>query len=577
PSAGAIRVFGPWRITPDLRPLRETIVGNVGEALWMVMGTLAVVMLIVCANVTNLLLVHMEGRRQELAVRAALGAGRGRLLRELLAVSGVLVSIGALLGLGLAFAGVWLLQWIAPANLPRLSEVAVDGRATAFCFAIAVISALSLGLIPGWRCGSRLSLPRSARTTTAGPAQQKARSVLVVAQVSLALILLISSGLMIRTFQNMNSVELGFTGRRQIQTVRVAIPQALIPEAERVARMEQDIRDRLAAIPGVKEVGLADSVPMEGWPLDWDGVFAEGQTIPPGAYPPSRVFRNIGPGFFQSMGTRFVAGRDYSWNDLYSGSRRVILSENLAREYWGSAAGAIGKRINPRLPSMGLPWYEVIGVVEDVRISGANEKPPAIVYWPSYSTVLWLPDVRVAIRDPVFVLRTSRAGTQPFAEDVRRAIWSGSPNLAIADMLTMEQIAGRSMARTSFALVMLAIAGGMALLLGIIGIYGVVSYTVAQRRREVGIYLALGAKPAALKAMFLRQGLVLSAIGCGAGLAGAAALGRLMKSLLFGVTPLDPMTYAVMPAVLLAAAALACYFPARKAAAVDPAETLRAE
>jgi len=277
------------------------------------------------------------------------------------------------------------------------------------------------------------------------------------------------------------------------------------------------------------------------------------------------------------MGTRLVAGRDYTWSDLYSVSRRVIVSENLAREYWGSAAGAVGKRINPRLPSMGLPWYEVIGVVEDVRISGANEKPPAIVYWPSYSSVLWLPDVRVAVRDPVFVLRSSRAGTQSFTDDVRRAIWSESHSLAIADMLTMDQIAGRSMARTSFALVMLAIAGGMALLLGIIGIYGVVSYTVAQRRREVGIYLALGARPAALKRMFLRQGLVLSAIGCAVGLAGAAALGRLMKSLLFGVTPLDPMTYAVMPAVLLAAAAAACYFPARKAAAVDPAETLRSE
>jgi ABC-type antimicrobial peptide transport system permease subunit len=229
------------------------------------------------------------------------------------------------------------------------------------------------------------------------------------------------------------------------------------------------------------------------------------------------------------------------------------------------------------LPSLGLPWYEVIGVVEDVRITGANEKAPAVVYWPGYSSVLWLPDVRVAIRDPVFVVRSSRAGTQSLAEDVRRAIWSVNGNLAMADMLTMDQIAGRSMARTSFALVMLAIAGGMALLLGIIGIYGVVSYTVAQRQREVGIRLALGAKPAAVKGMFLRQGVILSAIGCGLGLAGAAAMARLMKSLLFGVTPLDPMTYAVMPAVLLAAAATACYVPARKAAAVDPAETLRAE
>jgi predicted permease len=576
-NAGAVQVFGSWRIAPNFRPLRETIVGNVGEVLWVVMGTLGAVMLIVCANVANLLLVHMEGRRQEFAVRAALGAGRGRLLRELFAVGGVLVSVGALLGFGLAFAGVWLLQWIAPANLPRLNEIAVDGRASAFAFAISAIPVLLLGLIPGWQYGGQLSLREGGRTTSAGPAQQKARSALVVVQVSLALNLLISSGLMIRTFQNMRKVEPGFTALRQLQTVRVAIPQALIPEAERVARMEQDIRGRLAAIPGVTAVGFADSVPMDGGPLNWDGVFAEGQTIPPGAYPPSRVFRNTGPGFFQSMGTRLVAGRDYTWNDFDSGGKRVIVSENLALEYWGNTAAAIGKRINARLPSLGLPWYEVIGVVEDVRITGANEKAPAVVYWPAYSSVLWLPDVRVAIREPVFVLRSSRAGTQPFAQDVRRAIWSVSHNLAIADMLTMEQIAGRSMARTSFALVMLAIAGGMALLLGIIGIYGVVSYTVAQRQREVGIRLALGAKPAAVKGMFLRQGFILSATGCGVGLAGAVALVRLMKSLLFGVTPLDPMTYAVMPAVLLAAAAAACYFPARKAAAVDPAETLRAE
>ncbi len=541
-------VFGSWHVAPNLRPLRETIVGNVGDVLWVVMGTLGAVMLIVCANVANLLLVHLEGRRRELAVRAALGAGRGRLVRELLAVSGVLVFARALLGLGLAFAGVRLLQWIAPANLPRLAEIAVDGCAA------------------------------GGRTASAGPEGQKARNALVVVQVSLALVLMISSGLMIRTFQNMRKVAPSFAGAAQVQTLRVAIPRALVPDAERVARMEQDIRDRLAAIPGAIDAGYADAVPMDGGSLNWDSVFAEGQTIPPGAYPPSRVFRNIGPGFFKSMGTRLVAGRDYTWNDLSRGEKAVILSENLAREFWGSPAAAIGKRINARLPSLGLPWYEVIGVAEDVRITGVNERAPAVVYWPSYYSLLWVPrDVRAAIREPVFVIRTSRAGSQGLVEDVRRTIWSVNRELAIADTLTMEQIAGRSMARTSFALVMLAIAGGMALLLGIIGTYGVVSYTVAQRRREVGIRLALGAEPAAVKGMFLRQGMVLSAIGCGVGLAGAIALARLMKSLLFGVTPLDPMTYAVMPAVLLAAAVVACYFPARRAAAVDPAETLRAE
>lgn len=576
-NATAVQVFGSWRIAPQVRPLRETIVGNVGDVLWVVMGMLGVVMLIVCANVANLLLVQVESRRQEFAIRAALGAGRGRLLRELLAQSAVLVSIGASLGIALAFAGVSLLQWIAPANLPRLSGIAVDGRAAAFALTIAGISVLLLGLIPAWRYGGQITLRRGGRTTSAGPEQQKARNVLVVVQVSLALVLLISSGLMIRTFQNMRRVKPGFTDAAQLETVRVAAPVALERSTERVARMEQAIRDRLAAIPGVTAVGFADAVPMDGAPLNWDGLFAEGHSIPQGTYPPSRVFRNVGPGFFKAMGTRLIAGRDYTWNDLYTGAKHAIISENLAREYWGSAAAAIGKRINVYLPSLGLPWYEVIGVVEDVRMTGVNENAPAVVYWPSYTSLPWRPDVRDVIRNPVFVIRSSRAGAQSLAEDLRKAIWSVNSNLALADMLTMEQIAGRAMARTSFALVMLTIAGSMALLLGIIGIYGVVAYTVAQRRREVGIRLALGAEPAAVQRMFLRHGVILAAIGCGVGLAGAMAVSRLMKSLLFGVTALDPTTYAIAPVALLMAALLACYFPARKAAAVDPSESLRAE
>lgn len=577
-NAGALRVFGSWRIAPNLRPLSETIVGNVGDVLWVVMGTLSVVMLIVCANVANLMLVHLEGRRQEFAVRAALGAGRARLLRELLAESSVLVFAGALFGTGFAFAGVGLLQWIAPANLPRLSEIAVDGRAAIFTLVIAALSVLLLGLISAWRYGGQLSLRSGGRTSSAGPEQQRARNTLLVVQVSLALVLLISSGLMIRTFQNMRKVNVGFTGAAQLETVRIAVPAALEQNAERVARMEQDIRDRLASIPGVTDVGFADAVPMDGASANWDGVFAEGQEISTDAYPPARLFRNASPGYFKSMGTRLIAGRDFTWNDLYSGRKCMIISENLAREYWNSAGAAIGKRINARLPSLGLPWYEVIGVVEDVRIAGANEAAPPVVYWPTYFSIYWLPqDVRVAIRDPVFVIRSARAGTQSFAEEVRKSIWFVNGNLAIADTLTMEQIAGRSMARTFFALVMLAIAGAMALLLGIIGIYGVVAYAVTQRRREIGIRLALGAKPADVKSMFLRQGVVLSAIGCGVGFAGATGLARLMRSLLFGVTPLDPITYLVTPVVLLIAAALASYLPARRAAAMDPAETLRAE
>jgi predicted permease len=571
-DARAIKVYESWRISPRLRPLRDEIVGNVGDVLWVVMGTLAAVMLIVCANVANLLLVHVEGRRKELAVRAALGAGRGRLVRELLAESAALVCAGAGLGLGLAIAGVRLLEWIAPANLPRLNEIAVDARAAGFMLAIAAIATVLLGLLPAWRYGGRLSL-HGGRTSSASREQQRARNLLVVAQVSLALILLISAGLMIRTFQKMRKVEPGFTGAAQLQTVRAALPEALVPQDERVARMEQEIRNRLAAIPGVTDVGFASAAPMDGSHLGWDGIFAEGQTFPPDAYPPARVFWSAAPGYFQAMGTRLVAGRDYTWQDLYGGGRLAMVSENLARELWGGAARAIGKRIRV---SPTMPWFEVIGVVEDVRITGVNQAAPAVVYWPSYGLAPW-GGAQIAMRYPVFILRSSRAGSESLAQDIRRAIAQVNGSLALADTLTMEQIAGRSMARTSFVLVMLAIAGGMALALGVIGIYGVIAYTVTQRRREVGIRLALGAEPAAVKGMFLRQGVRLSALGCAVGLAGAAGLARLMKSLLFGVTPLDPMTYALMPVVLLAAAGVACYFPARKAAAVDPAETLRAE
>jgi hypothetical protein len=294
----------------------------------------------------------------------------------------------------------------------------------------------------------------------------------------------------------------------------------------------------------------------------------EGRPLPPGQTRPMRRFKNISPGFLESMGTRLIVGRSYEWADLLERRPVILISENLAREYWEDPRVALGKRIG-----YAGNFREVIGVVQDVYDNGVQDVAPAIVYWPMFGAN----EVTGIYRNVTFTLRSARTGSEEFLSEVEQAVWSMNANLSVAAMQSMAELHARSMARTSFTLVMLAIAGGMALLLGVVGVYGVIAYTVAQRQREIGIRLALGAAPSTVRRMFLRHGVILCAIGCVLGLGGAVALSSLMKSLLFGVTPLDPMTYAVMPVVLLVAALAACYFPAQRAAAVDPVETLRAE
>jgi predicted permease len=287
-----------------------------------------------------------------------------------------------------------------------------------------------------------------------------------------------------------------------------------------------------------------------------------------------RLFNYVAPGYFYTAGTRLVAGRDFTWAEIYGLMPIGIVSENLARELWGSPREAIGKRFR-EFPAM--PWHEVVGVVEDVRENGVDQVSPATVYWPTMSRDLFGPGPLGARRTVYFALRTRRAGTQSLLNDMQQAVWSVNSNLPVAEVSTMQEIYGDSMARTSFTLVMLAIAGSMALALGILGIYGVIAYAVAQRRREIGIRMALGAKKTELAWMFVRSALVLTGIGMAVGMGAAAALMRLMRSLLFGVSPHDPITFAAVPIALVAAAALASYLPARRTAAVDPVEALRAE
>jgi predicted permease len=570
------RVYENWRIAPALRPLKQEVVGSVGSVLWVLMGTVGIVMLIASANVANLLLVRAEARQHELAIRAALGAGWTRIVQALLVESVLLSLAGGALGLALAQAGLDFLVAVSPGSLPRLNEITIDARALVFTFAAALFSGLLFGLIPALKyAGPRISmaLRGAGRSQSASRERHRARNILVIAQVAMALVLLVSAGLMIRTFQTLRTVQPGFAHAQQVQMMRISIPPSLVPDQERVIRMQNDIVDKLAAIPGVTSVAFSSGMPMEGVPFSWDAIRTEDQPFIGADIPPMRVFKFVSPGLFQTTGTPLLAGRDFTWTDLYDRRMVIIVSEKLARELWNSPSAAIGKRISDSLPAS--PWREVVGVVGDVRDNGVQELSPAIVYWPSFREGVYTTKQLQVTRTVTFAIRTDRAGTEGFLNQASHAVWSVNPSLPLASVQTLQHVYDKSLARTSFALVMLGIASAMALVLGIVGIYGVISYVVSQRRREIGIRLALGAQPGELKRMFVRQGLTLAGIGVAIGLGAAAVLMRLMKSLLFGISPLDPLTYTVVPAILVAAAMLATYLPARRAAQVDPSTALR--
>jgi predicted permease len=569
--------YETWKITPMIRPLKQEVIGNVSEVLWVVMGTIELVMLIACANVTNLLLVRVESRQQELAVRAALGAGWGRIVRGLLVESVMLGLMGGVAGMGLAYAGVRFLANVGPANLPRLSEISIDARTLGFTFVISVLSGVLFGLIPAFKyAGPRTSLElRSAgRTISASRERHRARNLLVVGQVAMALVLLVSAGLMIRTFQALRTVEPGFTDGRHLQVMRISIPGLLIPEADRVARTQNEILDKLSAIPGVNSASFVSEMPMEGFDSDWDCIFAQDKTYPDGVMPPLRLYKYISPGFLHTSGTRLIAGREFSWDEVYGLRSVVMVSENLAREMWGTPSAAIGKQLRE---FSAMPWHEVIGVIQDVRERGVQDKAPAIVYWPPMMEYLFGAKAAQAMRTESFLIRSDRAGASGFLNEVRQAVWSVNSSLPLASVRTMQEVYDKSVARTSFTLVMLGIAGAMALALGIIGIYGVISYTVSQRKREIGIRLALGAQSGDVVGMVLQQGAKLALIGVCIGVAAAFAFARLMTSLLFGVSAHDPLTFAAVAALLILVALFACYVPARRAMKVDPIVALRYE
>jgi predicted permease len=575
PPGFSLKLFEDAHIGPNVRPLKRDVVGDVGSVLWVLMGSIGMVLLIACANVANLLLVRVEGRRQELAVRAALGASRGRIAADLLLESVILGLVGSSIGLGLAYAALRVLAAIAPAGLPRIREIGIDGPVLLFTLLIALLASILFASIPVFKyAGTRLStgIREGGRTVSQSRDQHRARSVLVVVQVALALVLLICSGLMIRTFRALTNVDPGFVSPTALQTFRISIPSTQVKEEEKAVRIDEEILHKVAAIPGVASIGIGSKVPMtgQGWT---DALFLEDRTYAEGQLPPLRRFKFVSPGYFGALGTPLVAGREITWNDIYKKIPVAMISENMARENWRAPSAALGKRIRVGTKD---DWREIIGIVGDVYDDGVSQPATTAVYWPLMMDRFESEDSFV-FRDVVFAIRTSRAGSESFLNDVRQAVWSVDPNLPLSDVHTLDFFYKRSMARTSFTLIMLGVAGSMALLLGVVGIYGVIAYSVSQRTREIGIRMALGAQHQTLTGMFVRHGLSLTAIGVACGLVVAIIVMRLMSSLLFKVSPVDPIAYGAASLGLIATAFLASYLPSRRASAVDPVEALRAE
>src|SRR2546430_4819899 len=531
--------FKESRIGPNLQPLKQYMIGDVGKVLWVVVGGVGLVLVIACANVANLLLVKVQGRQQELAIRAALGGSPGRIAGGLLVESLVLAVIGGALGLLFAYGGLQALIALAPSDLPRLNDIGIDRLVLLFALGVTMVAGLLFGsMLPLRYAGVRegTGLRETGRSVSASRERHPARNALVGIQVGLALVLLVSSGLMIRTFQALIHVQPGFTAPAEVETFHVHFPPEMIKAPERLVRMDQAILDNIEAIPGVSSADFSSAVPMdagaESGPVQVEDHMLQGQL------PPARRLFWVSPSFFRTMGIPTVAGRDLTWDDVLNKRPLAIVSENLAREYWHNPSDALGKQIgNPKA------WRQIVGVVGNVYDDGTSREAPATDYWP-------ITDADVFLGQPAFAIRSARAGSQAFMSEIRQAMWSVAHDLPLSAVHGLDYYYRKSTARVSFMLVMLSLAGGMALLLGAIGLYGVIGYSVSQRIHEIGIRMALGAQRKYILRLILGQGTKLALIGVATGIAAALGLSHFLSSLLFGVKPTDPPTFAAIAGLL---------------------------
>jgi len=564
-----LALFQNARLTPLVRPLRDLVVGDLGKRLWLLMAGIGLVLVIACANVANLLLVRSDARRGELTLRAALGATHGRIVAHLLSETLILAVFASVVGAGLAYAGLRGLVAAIPTGVPRPNEIGISLSAIAFNVGVAFATSLLAGLVPVLRLREqRATIAAAGRVSGMTRERHRAQRSLVAVQVALALVLLACSALMLRTFRALSRVDPGFSRPENVQTFRVAITPAVVSDNARVPLIEQQIRAQLAAIPGVQAVAFATSVPLDG-DKRYDNIYAEDRVNQ--SAPPLRHFVFAAPGYLATLGVPMLAGRDLTPADFYGDRPVAVVSAGFARELWGSVAAAIGKRIQP---SSHGEWCDVVGVAADVHDDGMDRPPRATVYWPARAANFGGAPLRVQ-RYVTFAIRTPRAGTAELLTAIRRAVATVDGGLAISDARTLGDLHARSMSRTTVTLLMLGIAGIMAVVLGGVGIYGVVAHSVSQRRNEIGIRLALGATPAAILRLIIGQGMHIVGLGLVVGVAASLVATRFMSSLIFGVGPNDPLTYAVAVPLLAFVGLVACALPATRAMRIAPATALR--
>ncbi len=563
-----------------VRPLRSVIVGDVGRTLWVLLGAVAFVLLIACANVANLFLVRAEGRQRELAVRRALGARGGMIAASLLTEGLLLAAVGAVLGVALAWAGVGYLRTLdAALPIPRLAEVGIDGAVLGVALLTTLFVALLVSLVPALR-STAVSitgvLSDSGRTASPGPIRQRARHVLVVAQMALALVLLAGAGLMARSFSRLRAVEPGFDAAHA-QTFRVALPEGRFPDAAAGAGFIVRTLDALTALPGVTAVGVVSKLPLDPEARRDTALFLEGAAMGPGQFPNVHQVSYASTDYFSALGIPLLEGRPFARPDPAVVPLEVIVSRALADRYWPGQP-AEGKRV--RLAPLG-PWFTIVGVAGNVRGVGLDQPPDETIYLPlvtapGNAVQGGVGPARFTPREVAFVVRSAGEPSQ-LAVPVERALRALDSAVPLYRLRSMTEVVAQAAARTSFTLVLLSIASFVAMVLGAVGIYGVISYVVSLRTPELAVRLALGAGPGDLQRMVLLQATTIALVGVAVGLAGAMAVTRVLSALLFGVTPADRATLVAAAAVLMLVALAASWVPARRASVVDPAGILRAE